>query len=161
MAFTLPKLPYERSALEPYISAETLEYHYGKHHNGYVTKLNKLIENTEYADKSLEDIIRSAFGGVFNNAAQAWNHAFYWKCLSANKNQEPSPQLLKAIQKSFGSLENFKEKFVATGMSTFGSGWVWLIKKSDESIAIESTSNAGNPLTEDKQPLLTCDVWEH
>ncbi|RMF22696.1 MAG: superoxide dismutase [Fe] [Deltaproteobacteria bacterium] len=161
MAFELPALPYAMDALAPHISAETLEYHYGKHHKAYVDNLNKLVAGTDMEGKSLEDIIRSASGGVFNNAAQVWNHSFYWNCLSPNGGGEPSGALADAINKACGSFAEFKEKFSTTAVTTFGSGWAWLVKKSDGSLAIVSTSNAGNPLTDGDQPLLTCDVWEH
>lgn len=162
MAFSLPSLPYEMDALAPHISKETLEYHYGKHHNTYVVNLNKLVEGTELADKSLEEVIRSSEGGVFNNAAQVWNHTFYWHCLSPNGGGEPTGELLAKIEKSFGSFAEFKEKFTQTAVTTFGSGWAWLVKKADGSLALESTSNAQTPITKtDVTPLLTCDVWEH
>ncbi len=161
MAFELPALPYAMDALAPHISAETLEYHYGKHHKAYVDNLNKLVAGTEFEGKSLEDIIRSASGGIFNNAAQVWNHSFYWNCLSPNGGGEPSGALADAIGKACGSFAEFKEKFSTTAVTTFGSGWAWLVKKADGSLAIVSTSNAGNPLTDGDQPLLTCDVWEH
>ena len=161
MAFELPALPYAMDALAPHISAETLEYHYGKHHKAYVDNLNKLVAGTEFEGKSLEDIIRSASGGIFNNAAQVWNHSFYWNCLSPSGGGEPSGALADAIGKACGSFAEFKEKFSTTAVTTFGSGWAWLVKKADGSLAIVSTSNAGNPLTDGDQPLLTCDVWEH
>ena len=162
MTHTLPDLPYPRNALEPHISAETLEYHHGKHHATYVANLNKLIEGTEYADKSLEDIIRSApAGGVFNNAAQVWNHTFYWNCMSPNGGGEPTGALADAIKAAFGSFADFKEKFSTSGATNFGSGWTWLVKKPDGSVDIINTSNAGCPLTEGVTPLLTLDVWEH
>ena len=161
MTFELPKLPYEMNALEPHISKETLEYHYGKHHNTYVVNLNKLVPGTEFEGKSLEDIITSSSGGIFNNAAQIWNHTFYWHCLSPNGGGEPTGALADAIKKAFGSFADFKEKFSQTTITTFGSGWGWLVKKADGSLDIVSTSNAGCPLTDGVTPLLTCDVWEH
>ena len=162
MTHTLPDLPYPGNALEPHISAETLEYHHGKHHATYVANLNKLIEGTEYADKALEDIIRSApAGGLFNNAAQVWNHTFYWNCMSPNGGGEPAGALADASQAAFGSFADFKEKFSTSGATNFGSGWTWLVKKSDGSVDIMNTSNAGCPLTEGVTPLLTLDVWEH
>jgi Fe-Mn family superoxide dismutase len=162
MTIELPKLPYDMTALEPHISRETLEYHYGKHHQTYVTNLNNLIQNTEFAHKSLEEIITSASpGGVFNNAAQVWNHTFYWHCLSPKGGNEPTGKLADLISKAFGSFEAFKEQFSKTAIGTFGSGWGWLVKNPDGSLAITSTSNAGTPMTEDKKALLTCDVWEH
>ena len=161
MAHKLPELPYAMDALAPTISAETLEYHYGKHHQTYVTNLNNLIEGTEFADASLEEIIKKSSGGLFNNAAQVWNHTFYWNCLSPNGGDEPSGALADAINSSFGSFAEFKEKFSTSAATNFGSGWTWLVKNSDGSIAIVNTSNAGCPLTEGQTPLLTIDVWEH
>ncbi|MDX2165168.1 MAG: superoxide dismutase [Fe] [Gammaproteobacteria bacterium] len=161
MAIELPKLPYDMTALEPHISKETLEYHYGKHHQAYVTNLNNLIPGTPFEGKSLEDIIKSSTGGVFNNAAQIWNHTFYWHCLSPKGGNEPTGKLADLITKKFGSFETFKEQFTKTAISTFGSGWAWLVKNSDGSLEITSTSNAGTPMTENKRALLTCDVWEH
>ncbi|WP_250464527.1 superoxide dismutase [Fe] [Microbulbifer litoralis] len=162
MAFELPDLPYAKNALEPHISEETLEYHYGKHHQTYVTKLNGLLEGTPDADKSLEEVIKSASGGVFNNAAQVWNHTFYWNCLSPNGGGEATGAVAEAINKAFGSFDKFKEEFTNSAVNNFGSGWTWLVKKGDGSVAIVNTSNAGTPLTEsDQTPLLTCDVWEH
>jgi Fe-Mn family superoxide dismutase len=163
MAFTLPELPYPKDALAPHISAETLEFHHGKHHAAYVTNLNKLVAGTEHEGKSLEEIIRKASpGGIFNNAAQVWNHSFYWHCLAPKAGGEPSGTLGAAITKRWGNFAKFKEEFSACAMGTFGSGWAWLVKNADGSLAIESTSNAGTPLTSPgKVPLLTCDVWEH
>jgi superoxide dismutase, Fe-Mn family len=161
MAFELPALPYEKNALEPHISAETLEYHYGKHHQTYVTNLNNLVNGTEHAGKSLEDIIKSSSGGLFNNAAQVWNHTFYWHCLSPNGGGEPSGTLGDAITAKWGSFSAFKEEFTKSAVGNFGSGWTWLVKNSDGSLEIVNTSNAGTPMTEGKQALLTCDVWEH
>jgi len=161
MAHTLPELPYAMTALEPHISSETLEYHYGKHHQTYVTNLNNLIKETEFESKSLEEIIMSSNGGMFNNAAQIWNHTFYWNCLSPNGGGEPSGALLDAINSSFGSFDEFKTKFSQTAITTFGSGWGWLVKNSDGSLALVSSSNAGTPMTEGQTALLTCDVWEH
>ncbi|KTD24199.1 MULTISPECIES: superoxide dismutase [Legionella] len=162
MAFTLPALPYAKNALAPYISEETLEYHYGKHHNTYVTNLNKLIAGTEYENLSLEDIIKkSRSGGVFNNAAQTWNHTFYWHCLSPKGGDEPTGKLADSIVKAFGSFNDFKEQFTQTAIATFGSGWAWLVQDKDGALKIISTSNAGTPMTEGQQALMTCDVWEH
>ncbi|WP_323847209.1 superoxide dismutase [Fe] [Microbulbifer magnicolonia] len=162
MAFELPELPYAKNALEPHISEETLEYHYGKHHQAYVTNLNNLLEGTADAGKSLEEVIKSSSGGVFNNAAQVWNHTFYWNCLSPNGGGAPTGAVAEAIDKSFGSFDKFKEEFSKSAVGNFGSGWTWLVKKGDGSVAIVNTSNAGTPLTEaDQTPLLTCDVWEH
>ena len=160
MAHELPPLPYDQSALAPHISAETLEYHYGKHHQTYVTNLNKLIEGTEHANSSLEEIIKSASGGLFNNAAQVWNHTFYWNCLSPNGGGEPSGAVADAIAEAFGSFADFKGKFSTSAATNFGSGWTWLVK-SGSGVEIVNTSNAGCPLTDGKTPLLTCDVWEH
>ena len=162
MSFTLPALPYELDALAPHISKETLEFHYGKHHNTYVVNLNNLIQDTEFADKSLEEIVQTSNGGMFNNAAQVWNHTFYWHCLSPNGGDEPTGDLLAAIEKSFGSFAEFKTKFTQTAITTFGSGWAWLVKNADGSLSLQSTSNAATPLTDKAvTPLLTCDVWEH
>ena len=161
MAFTLPELPYAMDALSPHISAETLEFHYGKHHNAYVTNLNKLVEGTANAEKTLEEIIKSSDGGLFNNAAQVWNHSFYWNCLSPNGGGEPAAKLADEINKAFGSFAEFKEKFSTAAATQFGSGWAWLVQKSDGSLDIVKTANAGCPLTDGVKPLLTCDVWEH
>ncbi len=162
MAFTLPELPYSKDALAPHISAETLEFHHGKHHNAYVTKLNELIQGTEFAEMSLEDIIRKASGGLFNQAAQVWNHTFYWNSMAPNAGGAPSGKIAEAIDASFGSFEDFKKKFTSTAVGTFGSGWAWLVKGADGKLAVESTSNARTPLTDaTKTPILTCDVWEH
>jgi Fe-Mn family superoxide dismutase len=161
MPHQLPELPYAQDALEPHISAETLEYHYGKHHQTYVTNLNKLIEGTEFAAASLEDIIKKAEGGIFNNAAQVWNHTFYWNGLSPNGGDGPDGALAEAINSSFGSFDAFKEKFATAAATNFGSGWTWLVKNNNGSIEIVNTQNAGNPMTQDQTPLLTCDVWEH
>lgn len=161
MAHTLPDLPYAKNALEPHISQETLEYHYGKHHNTYVEKLNGLIKDTEWANASLEDVVRGSSGGVFNNAAQVWNHTFYWHCLSPNGGGAPSGKLAKAIDDAFGSFDKFKEQFSDKAVTLFGSGWAWLVKKPDGSLAIVQTGNAETPLTGDSKPLMTCDVWEH
>jgi Fe-Mn family superoxide dismutase len=161
MKHELPALPYSQDALQPTISAETLEYHYGKHHQAYVTNLNNLIEGTEYAELSLEDIIRKATAGIFNNAAQVWNHTFYWNSLSPQGGGDPSGALADQIKTTFGSVDAFKEQFSKAGATQFGSGWVWLVKKADGSLAIYSTANAECPLTQGDTPLLTCDVWEH
>lgn len=161
MEHKLPKLPYNMEALEPIISKETLEYHYGKHHQGYVENLNKLIVGTEFENMSLEDIILKSSGGIYNNAAQVFNHTFYWNCLSPNGGQEAQGKLADAINQNFGSFSEFKEKFTQTALGTFGSGWAWLVKDQKEKLEIISTSNAGNPIREGKTPLLTCDVWEH
>ena len=161
MAFELPPLPYEKNALEPYISAETLEYHYGKHHQTYVTNLNNLIPGSDFENMSLEEVIQKATGPIFNNAAQVWNHTFYWHCLSPNGGGEPKGALATAIQKTFGSFAAFQEQFTKTTIGTFGSGWGWLVKNADGALEIISTSNAATPMTNQKTALLTCDVWEH
>jgi len=161
MAHTLPDLPYAMDALEPHISRETLEYHYGKHHNAYVVNLNGMLEGTELAGATLEDVIRKASGPVFNNAAQVWNHTFYWNCLSPNGGGKPEGDLAKAIDSAFGSFDAFKAEFSDKAVKLFGSGWAWLVKKPDGSIAITQTSNADTPLQGDDTALLTCDVWEH
>lgn len=161
MEHQLPALPYSNDALEPVISKETIEYHYGKHHQTYVTNLNKLIVGTEFENLPLEEIIKKSSGGIFNNAAQVYNHTFYWNCLAPKAGGEPAGKLAEAINEAFGSFDVFKEKFSATAVGTFGSGWAWLVKNADGKLEIISTSNAGNPLTENKKPLLTCDVWEH
>ncbi|HEJ0327348.1 superoxide dismutase [Fe] [Serratia marcescens] len=161
MSFELPALPYEKNALEPHISAETLEYHYGKHHNTYVVNLNNLVKGSEFEGKSLEEIIKTSNGGVFNNAAQVWNHTFYWHCLSPQGGGEPQGELAAAIAKSFGSFAAFKEQFTDAAVKNFGAGWTWLVKKPDGALAIVNTSNAATPLTGEDKPLLTVDVWEH
>ncbi len=162
MAFELPPLPYEKSALTPHISEETLEYHYGKHHKTYVDKLNGLIPGTEFEGKSLEEIIKKSSGGVFNNAAQVWNHTFYWHCLSPNGGGQPTGPIAEAINSSFGSFEKFKEEFTNSAINNFGSSWTWLVKKADGSVGIVNTSNAQTPLTDpDVKAVLTVDLWEH
>jgi len=162
MAFELPALPYAINALEPHISQETLEYHHGKHHNTYVVNLNNLVPGTEFEGKSLEEIIKTSNGGIFNNAAQIWNHPFYWHCLSPNGGGEPAGALAEAINKAFGSFAEFKDAFTKSAIGNFGSSWTWLVKKADGSLAIVNTSNAGCPLTEaGTTPLLTVDLWEH
>jgi Fe-Mn family superoxide dismutase len=162
MAFTLPPLPYAIDALQPHISKETLEFHHGKHHNAYVVKLNSLIENTADADKSLEDIIKSSSGGIFNNAAQVWNHTFYWHCLTPNGGGEAKGGIADAIIKNFGSFAEFKTKFTDSAINNFGSSCTWLVKKADGSLAIVNTSNAATPLTDSSvKALLTVDLWEH
>ncbi len=161
MAIELPPLPWARDALAPHISAETIDYHYGKHHQAYVTNLNKQIAGTEFEDLPLEEIIRKSSGGIFNNAAQVWNHTFYWNCLSPSGGGEPGGRLADAINRAFGGFAQFKEEFSKTCVTTFGSGWGWLVQRPDGSLALASTSNAVNPLTGTDRPLLTCDVWEH
>jgi Fe-Mn family superoxide dismutase len=161
MAFELPKLPFEMDALAPHISRETLEFHYGKHHQGYVTKINALVKGTEFEKATLEDIIKKATGGIYNNGAQVWNHTFYWNCLKPKGGGKPTGDLAAAIDKSFGSFNDFKEKFTDMAGGLFGSGWAWLIKKSDGSLDVVQGSNASNPLRDGHKPLMTCDVWEH
>lgn len=162
MAFELPELPYPRDALEPQISKETLDYHYGKHHQGYLKKLNKQISGSEFDGKSLEDIIRTAKGGLFNNAAQVWNHSFYWNCLSPQGGGAVSGPVATAIEDAFGSFDEFRDKFTNSAAGNFGSGWTWLIKNNDSTLAIVNTSNADTPLTDPGvTPLMTVDVWEH
>ncbi len=161
MKFELPTLPYALDALAPNIDKQTLEYHYGKHHQAYVNNLNGLIDGTAFANKSLEDIIREADGGVFNNAAQVWNHTFYFFQFSPKGGNEPSGALGEAIKAQYGSFSEFKAQFSKAAATLFGAGWAWLVKKNDGSLDILQTSNAGTPLTEGITPLLTCDVWEH
>jgi superoxide dismutase, Fe-Mn family len=161
MSFELPKLPFAKDALKPYISEETLEYHYGKHHQAYVTNLNKLIVGTEFENKTLLDIVKTSTGGIFNNAAQHLNHTFYWECLMPNSSAKPSENLIAGINKTFGSFDKFKEEFTKAASTLFGSGWTWLVKDKNGVLSIVSTSNAGNPVVDGKIPLLTCDVWEH
>lgn len=161
MAYELPALPYAKDALVPHISEETLEFHYGKHHQTYVTNLNNLVPDTEFDGLTLEEIVVKSSGGIFNNAAQIWNHTFYWNSLSPNGGGEPTGDLANAINRTFGSFDAFKEAFTKCAVTTFGSGWAWLVKNKDGSLALVSTSNAGCPLTEGQTPLLTCDVWEH
>ncbi len=161
MAFELPALPYAKDALLPHISAETLEYHHDKHHQTYVTNLNNLVAGTEFENASLEEVVVKSSGGVFNNAAQVWNHTFYWNCLTPNGTGAPTGALAEAIDATFGSFDKFKEEFTKCAVTTFGSGWGWLVKNADGSLALVSTSNAGCPLTSGQTPLLTCDVWEH
>jgi Fe-Mn family superoxide dismutase len=162
MEHKLPELPYAKDALSPYISAETLDYHYGKHHKTYVDNLNKLIPGTEFEKLTLEEIVKKApAGGIFNNSAQIWNHTFYWNCLAQYAGGEPGAELSAAINKSFGSFAQFKEKFSTAATTLFGSGWAWLVKNADGGLEIIQASNAGNPLKDGKKPLLTCDVWEH
>jgi len=161
MAIELPALPYDRTALEPHISAETIDFHYSKHHQTYVTNLNNLIAGTEFENADLESIVRKAQGGLFNNAAQVWNHTFYWNCLKPNGGGAPGGKLAEAIDAAFGSFDAFKAEFTKTAIGTFGSGWAWLVQRADGSLALVSTSNAATPLTGSDKPLLTCDVWEH
>ena len=158
----LIELPYKLNALEPYISSETINFHYGKHHKTYAVNLSNLIENTKFSGQSLEEIVKLSSGGIFNNASQVWNHNFYWSCLSPNGGGEPKGSLMDEIQKSFGGFTEFKAEFTKVAITTFGSGWAWLVKNSQGKLELVSTSNADSPLTSAHlQPLLTCDVWEH
>lgn len=159
--FELPKLNYQLNALEPYISQKTLEFHYLKHHQTYVDKLNSLIENTEFEAKSLEQIIKNSKGAIFNNAAQVWNHTFYWNSFSMRRNTKPTQPLEKLINQEFGGLENLKKEFTNQALNLFGSGWIWLAQNEEERLEILSLPNAENPITQNKKPLLVCDVWEH
>lgn len=159
--FNLPELPFAKNALEPHISERTLEFHYGKHHQTYVNTLNTLIEGTEFENKTLKEIIKSSDGGIFNNAAQVWNHTFYWSCLAPNHKPAPEGSLKKAIEEAFGSFENFKEEFTKKSVGLFGSGWCWLVKDSAGKLSIVQQSNAGNPMTKGLTPIMVCDVWEH
>ena len=162
MAFELPALPFAKDALLPHISPETLDYHHGKHHNAYVVKLNSLVEGTEFAGKSLEDIIRTSQGPVFNNAAQIWNHTFYWNCLSPNGGGEPTGALAAAITAQWGSFAAFQTAFNDKAVNNFGSSWTWLVKKADGSLDIVNTSNAGTPIQDAAvTPIITVDLWEH
>lgn len=161
MTFELPKLAYAMDALEPHISKETLEYHYGKHHQTYINNLNQLLIDSPLAGKSLEDIIMQSEGGMFNNAAQVWNHSFYWECLSPKAGNLAPGKLKSTIEAQFGSFEEFKAQFTKTALGTFGSGWAWLVKNEDNTLAITSTSNADTPMRHAQKALLTCDVWEH
>ena len=161
MAHVLPPLPFAKDALTPVISAETIDFHYGKHHQAYVTNLNNLVPGTEFENASLEDIVMKADGGIFNNAAQIWNHTFYWNGLSPEGGGEPTGELGAEIDKAFGSFAAFKETFIKSAIGNFGSGWTWLVKNADGSVAIVNTSNAATPLRDGLTPLLTIDVWEH
>ncbi|RXK07923.1 superoxide dismutase [Halarcobacter bivalviorum] len=160
MKHELMKLPYELDALEPHMSKETLEFHYGKHHQTYVTKLNGLIEGTKYENLSLEEIVKDSEGGVFNNAAQVFNHDFFWNGLTPNGSEIPS-EVEAALSEVFGSVDGFKEEFTNAAVNNFGSGWTWLVKNTEGKLEIVSTSNAGTPITSGLTPVLTCDVWEH
>ena len=161
MEHKLPPLPYAHDALAPHISKETLEFHHDKHHQTYVTNLNNLIKGTEFENASLEEIVKKSSGGIFNNAAQVWNHTFYWESMKPNGGGQPTGALADAINAKWGSFDKFKEEFTKVAVGTFGSGWAWLVKKTDGSLDLVSTSNAATPLTTDAKPLLTCDVWEH
>lgn len=161
MAFTLPELPYARHALEPHISAETLDLHYGKHNQTYVDKLNGLIAGTEFEHQSLEEIVKNSTGAVFNNAAQMSNHDIYWQCMSPNGGGEPSGKLAERINGTFGDFETFKSQFTEAAVNVFGSGWAWLVETPNGELKIKTTSNAGTPITEGDTPLIACDMWEH
>jgi Fe-Mn family superoxide dismutase len=161
MAIELPALPWARESLAPHISAETIDYHYGKHHQAYVTNLNNQIKGTEFENQDLVSIIKKSQGGVFNNAAQVWNHTFYWNSLSPKGGGEPGGKLADGIKKAFGGFSQFKEEFTKTAVGTFGSGWAWLVQRPDGNLGLVSTSNAATPITGTDVPLLTCDVWEH
>ena len=161
MEHTLPALPYALDALAPHISQETLEYHYGKHHQTYVTNLNNLIKGTEFENASLEDIVKKSSAGIFNNAAQIWNHTFYWNSLKPNGGGAPTGALAAAIDAKWGSFDAFKEAFTKSAIGNFGSSWTWLVKKADGSLDIVNTSNAATPLTTADTALITCDLWEH
>ena len=161
MSFELPALPYAQDALEPHISAETLNYHHGKHHNAYVTNLNNMIKGTDLEGKSLEEIIMNSDGGIFNNAAQVWNHSFYFNGLSPDGGGAPTADLADKITAKFGSFADFQAQFSALGLATFGSGWVWLVQDKDGELQLVNTFNAGTPMTDGNHAILTCDVWEH
>jgi Fe-Mn family superoxide dismutase len=161
MRFALPPLPYPKSALEPFMSRETIEYHYEKHHRGYLTKLEAAIAGTPEAERSLEDLVRSSEGSVFNNAAQVWNHTFFWNCMEPGGGGEPGGDLAHRLRDAFGSFASFRDAFVTAGTSCFGSGYVWLIADGDGALRVVATANADNPLTKRQVPLLGCDVWEH
>ncbi|MCA9507124.1 MAG: superoxide dismutase [Myxococcales bacterium] len=161
MAFTLPSLPFAKNALAPFISEETLDYHHGKHHQTYVTNLNNLTEGNALAQKSLEEIIKNESGGIFNNAAQVWNHTFYWNSMAPKAGGAPHGKIAQAINSAFGSFDAFKEKFSKAALGQFGSGWAWLNQDKNGALVIETTGNAGCPLSGDNTPILTCDVWEH
>lgn len=161
MAFELPRLPWETDALEPFISKQTIEIHYGKHHRTYVDNLNRLVPGTSFELGTLEEIVKNAEGGIFNNGAQVWNHTFYWNCLTPHPDSQPSATLMNLMTTSFGSLEEFKQKFTQAAATLFGSGWAWLVRNPDGRLEVVQESNAGNPLRRGLTPLLTCDVWEH
>lgn len=161
MEHQLPELPYSKTALQPHISSETLEYHHGKHHKAYVTKLNELIKGTEFENKSLDEIIKKAQGPVFNNAAQHWNHSFFWNCMSPQGGGTPTGQIAELINKKFGNFDKFKEEFSKLAVGNFGSGWTWIVKGSNGDIELMNTGNADNPMKHGKKALLTLDVWEH
>jgi Fe-Mn family superoxide dismutase len=161
MKHELPDLPFAADALEPHISAETLSFHHGKHHRAYVTKLNELIVGTEHEESLLEEIIRRSSGGIFNNAAQTWNHTFYWNCLSPTGGGAPTGKIAEAIDATWGAFDKFKDELTQSAATNFGSGWTWLVKNEQQKLEIVNTANAGNPLTDGKTPILTIDVWEH
>lgn len=161
MAFQLPELPYAMNGLEPFISQKTIEFHYGKHHQAYVTNLNNLVPGTEFENATLEDIVKKSTGGIFNNGAQVWNHTFYWNCLAPKAGGEPKGTVKDAIEVSFGSFADFKDKFTKAAATLFGSGWAWLVKTPQGNLEIVQESNAGNPIRNGLTPVLTCDVWEH
>ncbi len=161
MPFELPSLPYPKDALAPFLSAETFDFHWGKHHAAYVTNLNKLVEGTDLAGKSLEELIKTAQGPVFNNAAQMWNHTFFWHCMSPDGGSSPKEALGEAIDRSFGSFTAFRDKFTASATGLFGSGWCWLARDASGALEILPLSNADTPLAHGKTPVLTVDVWEH
>ncbi len=161
MAFSLPPLPYEMNALEPHISVETLEFHYGKHHQTYINNLNGLVEGTENANRTLDEIIMNSQGGLFNNAAQVWNHTFYWNCMGPNGGGDPTGSVADTINKAFGSFADFKDQFSKSAETNFGSGWTWLVQNSNGDVEIQNTSNAGCPMTSSAKAILTIDVWEH
>jgi len=161
MIHELPPLPYAKDALAPHISEETIEYHYGKHHQAYVNNLNNLAVDTEFVHMSLDDIVKSSDGAIFNNAAQVWNHSFYWQCLSPSGGGQPTGALLSIIERNFGTFDTMKSELNRVAMATFGSGWAWIVRNENGALEFASTSNAGCPITEGKTPVLTCDVWEH
>ena len=158
----LPKLPYKRDALEPHISQKTIDFHYGQHHAAYVKNLNNLIENSKFENMQLEDIIKNSEGSIFNNAAQVWNHTFYWHCMTPEKSSQPQALLLKTIERDFGNFDNFKQMFIKQAATLFGSGWLWLVCDKEGKLSLLQTSNAETPITNNElRPLLVCDVWEH
>jgi Fe-Mn family superoxide dismutase len=161
MEHKLPILSYAKDALAPYISAETIEYHYGKHHQTYINNLNELIKGTAFENSSLEDIVKKSSGAIFNNAAQVWNHNFYWNCLKPSDSGKPTGELAEAINARWGSYDEFKKAFTQCAVTTFGSGWAWLVMKTDGTIDLVSTSNATTPISGVDKPLMTCDIWEH
>jgi len=161
MAHELPDLPFGPNDLDPFLSAETLEFHHGKHHRAYVDTLNRLTKDTPMENASLEDLIRTADGGVFNNAAQVWNHTFYWSCLKGGGGSTPNDDLTARINDAFEGLDSFRDRFKQAALGRFGSGWAWLVLEPGGKLAVTTTANADNPLRDGSRPLLTCDVWEH